>query len=175
MNGTGRNGTGHDPAGGPAVPIGAVPISARSRAAMTAEQAMALLAGARKLQLGTVNADGTPHLVTMYYVLLDGRIAFWTYRASQKARNLERDPRLTVLVEDGEEYFDLRGVQVSGIAHRVDDPAAVARIGGLIAAGLSGVPTQALDGYVEQAARKRVGFLVEPVRITGWDHRSLVT
>ena len=51
----------------------------------------------------------------MFYALLDGRIAFWTYRTSQKARNLARDPRLTCLVEDGEDYFELRGVQVAGV------------------------------------------------------------
>ena len=83
---------------------------------MTADEIAALLAAARKMQLATINRDGTPHLVTMFYALRDGRIAFWTYRASQKARNLARDPRLTCLVEDGEDYFELRGVQVNGVA-----------------------------------------------------------
>ena len=96
---------------------------------MSAAEVSAFLAASRKLQLATINQDGTPHLVAMYYVLLGGRIAFWTYRASQKALNLARDPRLTCLVESGEEYFDLRGVQVAGLARLVEEPAGVLEIG----------------------------------------------
>ena len=73
----------------------------------------------------------------MFYALIDGRIAFWTYRTSQKARNLARDPRLTCLVEDGEDYFELRGVQVTGTVRVVADQAGVLDIGGRIAAGLA--------------------------------------
>ena len=91
----------------------------RDRVTMTADEVAALLAGSHKLQLATINSDATPHLVTMFYVMLGGRIAFWTYRAAQKARNLARDPRATCLVETGEQYFDLRGVQVAGVARLV--------------------------------------------------------
>ncbi len=147
----------------------------RDRVAMTADEAAAFLAASRKLQLATINPDGTPHLVTMFYVMLGGRIAFWTYRASQKARNLARDPRLTCLVETGEEYFDLRGVQVAGLARLVEDPAGVLEIGRGVAGGLAGVPADAVDDYVAHAARKRVGFIVEPQRIVSWDHHKLVS
>ena len=146
----------------------------RDRVAMTADEAAALLAESRKLQLATINPDGTPHLVTMFYVLLGGRIAFWTYRTSQKARNLARDPRLTCLVETGEEYFELRGVQVAGRAQIVEDQAGILEIGRAVAGGLAGVPADALDGYVEQAARKRVGVIVESARTISWDHRKLM-
>ena len=149
--------------------------SERTRAAMTSDEVTALLAALRKVQLATINADGTPHLVTMFYVLREGRIAFWTYRASQKARNLARDPRLTCLVEDGEDYFELRGVQVRGVAHLIDDRPGVAAIGRLVATQLLGVPADAVGDYVEQAARKRVAYVVEPVRIASWDHRKLVS
>src|ERR1039457_6567799 len=60
----------------------------RDRVAMTAEKIAAFLAEFRKVQLATINQDGTPHLVAMYYVMLDEQITFWTYRSSQKARNL---------------------------------------------------------------------------------------
>jgi PPOX class probable F420-dependent enzyme len=146
----------------------------RDRVAMTAGETAALLAGSRKLQLATINPDGTPHLVTMFYVMLGGRIAFWTYRASQKARNLARDNRVTCLVETGEEYFELRGVQVVGLARLVEDPAGVLEIGRAVAAGLAGVPAEALDDYVAHAARKRVGYVIDPVRTASWDHRKLL-
>jgi PPOX class probable F420-dependent enzyme len=150
-------------------------VSDRARARLTAEETTALLTGSRKLQLATINRDGTPHVVTMFYALRDGRIAFWTYRASQKAHNLARDPRLTCLVEEGEEYFELRGVQLRGLAQRIDDTATVAEIGTMIAARLTGVPVGPLDDYVAQAARKRVAYVVQPIRVTTWDHRKLLT
>ena len=149
-------------------------MSQREQVAMTAEEAAAMLAGSSKLHLATINRDGTAHLVAMYYAMLDGRIAFWTYRSSQKARNLARDPRVTCLVEAGEEYFDLRGVQVVGTARCVAEPAGVLDIGWRIAARMGGVPAEALEDYVTHAARKRLGYIVEPDRVISWDHRKLL-
>jgi PPOX class probable F420-dependent enzyme len=146
----------------------------RDRVAMTAAEAMALLTESHKLQLATINRDGTPHLVTMFYVMLGGRIAFWTYRTSQKARNLARDPRVTCLVETGEEYFDLRGVQVVGRVTVVEDPAGVVEIGRGIATVMAGMAAGELDEYVAHTARKRAGYLVEPVKVISWDHRKLI-
>ncbi|GIM92063.1 pyridoxamine 5'-phosphate oxidase family protein [Paractinoplanes toevensis] len=132
-----------------------------------------LLDGGRKLQLATINPDGTPHLISMFYAMLDGRIAFWTYRASQKARNLARDPRVTCLVEDGDDYFELRGVQIAGEVRRIDDLAGVTEIGRLVAARMAGQDAAVLDDYVAHAATKRSAYLVEPRRVVSWDHRRL--
>lgn len=151
----------------------------RDQVEMTAEQAAAFLMAGRKVQLATNGHDGFPHLVTMYYVMTGGQITFWTYRRSQKALNLERDPRISCLVEDGEEYFDLRGVQVQGVARRIEDPAAIAGIGRQITAvvggALAGAGADALTQYVEHAARKRWGYRVEPGRVISWDHTKLAS
>lgn len=148
---------------------------------MTDDEMRELLREGRKLQLATINPDGTPHLVTMYYTLVDGQPAFWTYRAAQKARNLDRDPRVTCLVEAGEGYFDLRGVQLAGVARRVDEPSAVADVGREIARQLaapaanpaSGEGTEGAEDAVARAARKRVAYVVQPRRVISWDHRKL--
>jgi PPOX class probable F420-dependent enzyme len=141
----------------------------------------AMLAGSRKVQLATINPDGYPHLVTMYYTLVDGKIAFWTYRTSQKALNLVRDPRITCLVETGESYFDLRGVQIQGIVETITDPDAVLRIGQAIGevlagslAGQAGQVGDAITDYVVNAARKRYAYIVEPARVISWDHSKLM-
>ncbi len=146
----------------------------RDRVAMTAPEVTAFLEGSRKLQLATINRDGTPHLVTMYYAMAGGLITFWTYRASQKARNLSRDPRVTCLVETGDEYFDLRGVQVQGVVRPVEDPAEVLQIGRRIAAVMAGAHDGLPDDYIEHTARKRLGYVVEPVRVISWDHSKLL-
>jgi PPOX class probable F420-dependent enzyme len=146
----------------------------RDRVAMSAQEIAALLAGSRKVQLATISRDGTPHLVAMYYVMIDGQITFWTYRSSQKARNLARDPRVSCLVETGEQYFDLRGVQIQGTARCIEDPAAVRDIGRQIAGSMAGPGTEALEEYLQHAARKRVGYAVQPSRVISWDHSKLL-
>ena len=149
-------------------------MSKREQIAMTAEETAAMLEESAKLQLATLNRDGSVHLVTMFYAMLDGLITFWTYRASQKARNLARDPRVTCLVETGEEYFDLRGVQVQGVVEPIEDPAAVLEIGRRIGAVMSGMDPGSLDDYVSHTARKRLGYAVQPRRVITWDHSKLL-
>jgi hypothetical protein len=182
----------------------------RDLVSMSPSEVSALLAASRKVQLGTLNPDGSVHLVTMFYGLIDGQIAFWTYRTSQKALNLARDPRITCLVEDGSDYFELRGVQLRGTVRVVSEFEDVLAIGRLVAGGMatglagsglagsglagSGLAGSGLGGsglagsglgdsdaaaaveaYVAQAARKRVGYIVSPDRIVSWDHSKLLT
>src|SRR5215467_2916549 len=149
----------------------------RDQVAMTATEAADFLTAGRKVQLASNGQDGFPHLVTMHYVLTGGLITFWTYRKSQKALNLRRDPRVSCLVEAGTEYFDLRGVLVQGTARRIEDEAAIADIGrqitAVIGGAMAGAAPGALSAYVEHAARKRFGYVVEPSRIISWDHSKL--
>ena len=145
----------------------------RDRVAMTPAEVTGFIEANRKLQLATINRDGTPHLVTMYYVMMDGQITFWTYRSSQKARNMARDPRIACLVETGNEYFDLRGVQVQGMVQITEDPAEVLAIGRRIAAVTLNLHEGLADDYVDHTAPKRLGFLVEPTRVVSWDHSKL--
>jgi PPOX class probable F420-dependent enzyme len=154
----------------------------RDRVKMAPDEVTQLLASSRKVQLATISPDGYPHLVTMYYRLLDGRIAFWTYRTSQKALNLARDPRISCLVETGEAYFDLRGVLVQGVVETITDPDEVYKIGlaigDVVGGGTAGsdasLPGDAINEYVANAARKRYAYIVEPRRVISWDHTKLV-
>jgi hypothetical protein len=166
----------------------------RDRVQMTAAEVTQMLAGQRKVQLATISPDGYPHLVTMYYTLVNGKIAFWTYRTSQKALNLARNPRISCLVETGEAYFDLRGVQIQGTVETVTDPDDVYQLGLAIGSVVAGGPAQpaaggaapvwagsdgtppdgeAVNEYVANAARKRYGYIVDPVRVISWDHTKL--
>jgi PPOX class probable F420-dependent enzyme len=134
------------------------------------------LASHMKVQIGTLDAEGGPHLTTLYYVLDDeGRIAFWTYGASQKIVNLRRDPRIACLVEDGNEYFDLRGVSIRGRARLVEDFEGIKAIGRKVVTVMAGGVDVGAEGeaIVEAQARKRVGVIVEPVKVASWDHSKL--
>jgi PPOX class probable F420-dependent enzyme len=147
--------------------------SQRDAIRMTDDEVAAFLAERRKLHVATVNRDGTPHLVPMYFLVVDGAVTFWTYTRSQKVRNLERDPRITVMAEDGDAYFDLRGVQVSGRARLTAAPALVAAFGELLLARYFGPLDDGARAFVASSAAKRTRVTVEPLRVVSWDHRRL--
>ena len=57
----------------------------------------------------------------MWFVVRDGEIWVWTFAKSQKIKNLERDPRATLLIETGTEYQELRGIQIEAEAELIRD------------------------------------------------------
>ncbi len=145
---------------------------------MSDAEVWALVAAERKLQVATLGPDGWPHLVTMFHTVLDGRLVFWTYAKSQKISNLDRDPRLTCLVEAGEEYAELRGVQIVGTARILRAREDIAVVGRAVVCRMLGLdPAAELDpaiaGEVARQAEKRVAVEVLPQRMASWDHRKL--
>jgi PPOX class probable F420-dependent enzyme len=141
---------------------------------MTDDEVAALLGEHRKLQLATINRDGTPHLVTMFYGLVDGEIAFWTYRTSRKAHNLRRDPRVTCLIETGEDYFELRGLMMYGTVRVLTDPNDVRYVGSMVVRRMMDLKDDDdIAAIVGQTAAKRHAYIVEPASVASWDHRKL--
>jgi nitroimidazol reductase NimA-like FMN-containing flavoprotein (pyridoxamine 5'-phosphate oxidase superfamily) len=111
-----------------------------------------------------------------YAVESGGAIAMTTYTKSQKIQNLRRDPRVSLLIEDGAKYFELRGVVLYGSAELIADTDEVVRILAAIALR-QGEPSdesaEALAGR-RRMASKRTGIRVRAERIVSWDHRKLV-
>ena len=148
--------------------------SRRDRIRMSDDEARAFLEAGRDLQVASINADGTPHLVTMWYAMQDGRVSFWTYGKSQKVVNLRRDPRLTVLVATGERYDELKGVSIQGRAEIVDDPSEVSRYGEAVYERYWGpLDNDAVRDGVRTMGAKRVVIVVKPEKIVTWDHSKL--
>ena len=148
-------------------------MNRRSLIHMTDDEIRAFLEEQRTLQVATIDHDGYPHLVAMWYVLLNDEITFWTYAKSQKAINLRRDPRLTCLVETGEQYNELRGVQIKGQAVMNDDREFVQKVGEAIWERYTGPLNESTHPMVIAQAAKRVVITVKPVEIVSWDHRKL--
>jgi PPOX class probable F420-dependent enzyme len=145
----------------------------RKRISMTDEEIQAFLQEERTVQIATIDHDGYPHLVAMWYTLLDHQIAFWTYARSQKVVNLRRDPRLTCLVEAGKRYEELRGVQIKGQAVLYDDLATVQRLGEFISERYTGPLNENAHSLLAAQTAKRVAVVVKPVEIVSWDHHKL--
>ena len=153
-------------------------MAARVATGMRDSEVWELVAHERKLQVATIGPDGAPHLTTLFHTMLDGRLVFWTYAKSQKISNLDRDSRLTCLVEAGDEYEQLRGVQITGRARIVRTPEDVARVGRAVVCRMLDLdPAADLDPAiareVARQAQKRVAVEVVAERLTSWDHRKL--
>lgn len=149
-------------------------MNRRDQIRMSDEEIRAFLQEQRILEVATIDHDGWPHLVAMWYVQINDRVVFWTYAKSQKAINLRRDDRLTCLIEAGVRYEELRGVQIKGRAIIKDDPETVQRIGEAIYERYTGGQlNEATRQMVAKQAPKRVLVFVEPVEIVSWDHRKL--
>ena len=140
---------------------------------MSDEQIRDFLEAGRDLQVASINADGTPHLVTMWYGMLDGEVAFWTYARSQKVVNLRRDPRLSVLVATGDVYEQLKGVSISGRAEIVDEPDQLLRYGEAVYERYWGTLNDTAREGVRAMGSKRVVIVVKPEKILSWDHSKL--
>ena len=151
----------------------------RDAVKMTDTEIEDFLAANLKVQVASLGKEGEPHLSTLFYVVQNGRIAFWTYGRSQKIRNLERDPRVSALVEDGTDYFELRGVSISGRAEIVRDPEGIWAIGSSVATRMVGARDFEELGEigraeVERQAGKRVGVVIHPDSLASWDHSKML-
>jgi PPOX class probable F420-dependent enzyme len=138
---------------------------------MSDEEARAFLAEKMVMQCATNGPRGLPHLVPLWVVL--DPLRSWTYARSQKARNLERDPRATVGLEEGVQYHELRGVMLECDVHMERDPAAVERFGLELFERYAGELTDEVRAMVAKQAQKRVALTFTPTRTVTWDHRKL--
>src|SRR5207245_1605819 len=104
-------------------------VKQRAVIRMTPEEIQAFLREQRTMSCATINHDGTIHVIAMWYGFLDGCPALETKTKSQKVQNLRRDPRISCLVEDGDVYEQLRGVEIVGHAEIIDDPEQMCELG----------------------------------------------
>jgi PPOX class probable F420-dependent enzyme len=141
---------------------------------MTPAEIDAFLAVEHTCRVATTGADGRPHVAPLWFVW-DGA-ALWlnsTVR-SQRWTDLTRDPRVAVVVDAGERYDQLRGVELAGTATPVgpvprEDTGPVAELAGperLFARKYAGTDTFTPDG-------RHAWLRVDPDKIMSWDFRKI--
>jgi PPOX class probable F420-dependent enzyme len=148
-------------------------MSRRDQIRMSDEEIRNFLQGRHTLNVATFNHDGTIHLVAMWYGFDGDHIVFETFAKSQKVQNLRRDPRITALVEDGEEYGELRGVEMVGRAEIIEDREAVLDVARSVLTRYHDLKPEDVDAAAELMANKRVGVKILVDRVVSWDHRKL--
>ncbi|MBE1580567.1 pyridoxamine 5'-phosphate oxidase family protein [Amycolatopsis roodepoortensis] len=153
-------------------------MSRRDQIRMSPDELAAYLDEQKVINVATIGPNGRPHLAPLWYYPHESGVATWTYGTSQKAKNLERDPRATVLIEDGESYEKLRGVSLEADVEIVTDTAAVTQMGISLMQRYAGakpgdpVPDE-LSGFIGKQAPKRIGLIFRPTKIVSWDHTKL--
>jgi PPOX class probable F420-dependent enzyme len=147
--------------------------SRRSQIEMSDEEVRDFLAEKMVMQCATNGPRGLPHMVALWFVADGDRLRSWTYAKSQKARNLERDPRATLGLEEGVQYHELRGVMFECDVELERDPAKVERFGLELFERYAGELTDDIRAMVAKQAQKRVGLTFVPTRVVSWDHRKL--
>jgi len=150
----------------------------RDSVKMTDAEITSYLEENNKVQVATVGPDGAPHLTTLFYAVIDGQIAFWTYASSQKIKNLRRDPRVSCLVETGVEYSELAGISLRGRARLVEDYDGIRALGERVSERMvgmddPGISKELKDALLDHQATKRVGVIVEAERVASWDHAKM--
>lgn len=148
--------------------------SRRTQIALTEEEQQQFLEDGWTLQVASVGHTGYPHLVAMWYVLMDGDVHFTTFGKSQKVLNLQRDPKITAMLESGKGYAELKGLVIEGTAEIIEDNAYTAQVMGRVGAKYNGlpIPTETSEQQLKAAA-KRVAIRIRPDNIYSWDHSKL--
>jgi PPOX class probable F420-dependent enzyme len=151
-------------------------VSRRDAIKLGDEEQRELLESERIVTVASMARNGWPHLMPLWYVLRDGDIWVYTYAKSQKVRNLERDPRATLLVETGHEYSELRGVMIEAEAYINRGRDIVFDVAKQLtlryADGLDTIESDAAEALRNQA-KKRVAIRFVARRTATWDHRKL--
>ena len=145
--------------------------SRRSQIEMSDEEVRDFLAEKMVMQCATNGPRGLPHMVALWFVA--DPIRSWTYAKSQKARNLERDARATLGLEEGVQYHELRGVMFECDVELERDPAKVEELGLELFERYAGELNDDIREMVAKQAQKRVGLTFTPTRTVSWDHRKL--
>lgn len=145
----------------------------RSEIKMSDDEIDAFLKEQKTATMATMHPDGSIHAVAMWYGFLDGQVTFETKAKSQKVQNLKRDPRLTVLVEAGETYDQLRGVEMVGKARIIDDPESIWKLGISVWERYYGPYDESRHDALAAMLSKRVLVSIDVDKLVSWDHRKL--
>jgi PPOX class probable F420-dependent enzyme len=148
-------------------------MSPRRDVGMAPEEQERFLDETRTITLASLGPDGWPHVVAMWFCRIEGRIHMTTFRKSQKAANLRRDPRVTILAESGATYAELRGLMIRGHAELVEDLDLCLDVLRRVREKHFSAEGDGADAALRAQAEKRVVLRIVPRRVSSWDHGKL--
>ncbi len=146
-------------------------MSRRDQIGLTENEVRKYLEASKTIILVSQGPGGFPHPMPMWFAVDDdGSICMATYRSSQKIKNIQRDPRVSLLVESGDHYAELKGVVIYGRAEIIDD---FDRVTDVLLAAAGAENNESTCKGVAKTAAKRYLIRVKPERTVSWDHAKL--
>ena len=140
---------------------------------MSDDELRSFIESQKTVQVATINKDGTPHLVPLWFAIVEGDVVLETFTKSQKVVNLARDPRMTLLFEDGDVYEELRGATIYADAELVQEVEQVHELHMAVLRRNTDFPEDMLDKVTRGMAHKKTAIVIKPKRTISWDHRKL--
>jgi hypothetical protein len=139
---------------------------------MSATELDEYLASQRTCRLATNSVAGPPHQSPLYFVWHDGDIWTSSLVRSQRWTDIERDPAVSVLVDSGDFYGELRGVEIHGTAVQVGE---VPRIGepNPQLEVIEAVMTRKYDEGLSAHDGRHAWLRITPTKLISWDFRKL--
>jgi nitroimidazol reductase NimA-like FMN-containing flavoprotein (pyridoxamine 5'-phosphate oxidase superfamily) len=138
---------------------------------MTPEEIKVFLADNKVCRMATVDKDVMPHVVPMWYVILDGDIYIETTGTTKKVRNVESNKKTALIVDGGDSLYDYRGVMIQGRTELVDDKALFKRFREAYAQRYFGSDEH--PGYkLLTGIPNRVLLKFIPEKSASWDYRK---
>ena len=148
--------------------------SRRDLVSMSEEEMWKFIETQKSVQVATINKDGTPHLVPLWFAIEDGAIILETFTKSQKVKNLERDDRITMLFEDGDSYPELKGVSIRARAELIREEEEVHHLHmAVLLRNTPEIPEDVLDKATRSMVAKKTAIRIRPERVMSWDHSKL--
>ena len=142
--------------------------------AFSNEERDGFLAEQRVCRLGSVNADGSPHVTPIWYCWDGQAIWFYSIMKSQRWTNVVRDPRVSAVVDAGEaEYFQLRGVEIIGAVEQVGEQPRVGTGNPELEVPEQLFGARYLGGEMTGYDGRHAWLRVRPTKIVSWDFRKL--
>jgi len=149
-------------------------VKQRDLIKMTPDEIDEFVQGWHTMNCATINHDGSIHLVAMWYGFLEGCPALETKAKSQKVANLRRNPQITCLIEEGDKYEELQGVEMVGHAEIIEDPDRIFELGISVFERNSGQKyAPDMKPFVDAMLNKRVVVKIHVDKYVSWDHRKL--
>ena len=146
-------------------------MSRRDQIGLTENEVRKYLEASKTIILVSQGPGGFPHPMPMWFAVDDdGSVCMATYRSSQKIKNIQRDPRVSLLVESGDHYAELKGVVIYGRAEIIDD---FDRVTDVLLAAAGAENNESTRQGVAKTAAKRYLIRVKPERTVSWDHAKL--
>ncbi|MBD3649609.1 MAG: pyridoxamine 5'-phosphate oxidase family protein [Pseudomonadales bacterium] len=152
-------------------------MSRRDKIRMTEEEIREFIADARTMILVSNGNYGYPHPMPMWYAVdADNTVYMTTFRKSQKVNNIRRDPKVTLLVESGDQYQELKSVLIYATAEIIDDLDTTIETLGRVSVTRGDLKAEQLEAARDALAKnasKRVTLKFTPEKVVSWDHSKL--